>query len=70
MSENAQLSAPQVGTLKQYFRVLKMIYKRDTGTMLDEDVVCDVNAIRIARILSLPLADSILTSSTVLYSTL
>ena len=46
MIENAERTAPQAGTLKQYFRVLKMIYKRDTGAMLDEEVVADVNAVR------------------------
>ena len=53
MIENAKRTAPQVGTLKQYFRILKMIYNRDTGAMLDEDVVSDVNAVSvIARIVS------------------
>ena len=45
MVENAERSAPQAGTLKQYFRVLKMIYKRETGAMLDEELVADVNAV-------------------------
>ncbi len=45
MIENAERTPPQVGTLKQYFRILKMIYKRDSGAMLDEDVVSDVNAV-------------------------
>lgn len=45
MIENTERTAPQVGTLKQYFRILKMIYKRDTGAMLDEDVVADVNSV-------------------------
>ena len=53
MIENAQRTAPQVGTLEQYFRILKMIYKRGTGAMLDEDVVCNVNAVSITLILRL-----------------
>lgn len=46
MIENAERTAPQAGTLKQYFRVLKMIHKRDIGAMLDEELVADVNAVR------------------------
>lgn len=45
MIENAERTAPQAGTLKQYFRILKMIYKRDTGAVLDEELVADVNAV-------------------------
>ena len=44
MIENAEQTTPQVGTVKQYFRVLKMIYKRDTGAILNEELVADVNA--------------------------
>ncbi len=54
MIENAERTPPQIGTLKQYFRILKMIYKRDTGGMLDEDVVCDVNAVSTDRELHVP----------------
>nr|POE47104.1 hypothetical protein CFP56_00436 [Quercus suber] len=32
------------GTLKQYFRFLTMVYDRDAGGMLSEDVVPNVNA--------------------------
>lgn len=45
MNENAERTPPQIGTLKQYFRILKTIYKRDTGALLDEDVVCNVNGV-------------------------
>ena len=45
MIENSERTTPQVGTVKQYFRVLKVIYKRDTGVMLDEELVADVNAV-------------------------
>lgn len=45
--ENAERTTPQDGTLRQYFRIVKMIYRRDTGTMLDEDVVSDVNAVSV-----------------------
>lgn len=47
MIENAERTTPQVGTVKQYFRILKMIYKRRTGAMLEEDVVADVNAVSV-----------------------
>lgn len=45
MIENAERTGPQAG--KQYFRVLKMIYKRDTGAVLDAGVVADVNALSV-----------------------
>ena len=45
MIENAERTAQQDVTLKQYFRLLKMIYKQITGAMLDENVVSDVNAV-------------------------
>ena len=45
MIENAKRIPPQIGTLKQYFRILKIIYKRYTGGMLDEDIVYNVNAV-------------------------
>ena len=54
MIENAERTMPQIGTLKHYFRILKMIYKRDTSAMLDEDVVGDVNAVSTARDLHVP----------------
>nr|OQO28668.1 hypothetical protein B0A51_04779 [Rachicladosporium sp. CCFEE 5018] len=41
---NAERSAQQGPTLKQYFRVLKMVYKQVTGALLDDVVVSDVNA--------------------------
>ncbi|KAK3669706.1 hypothetical protein LTR78_010389 [Recurvomyces mirabilis] len=43
---NAERSAQQGPTLKQYFRVLKMVYKQVTGALLDDVVVSDVNAVR------------------------
>ena len=52
MIENAERTAPQAGTLKQYFRGLKMIYKRDTGAMLDDELVADVNAVSNSQILA------------------
>ena len=52
MIKNAQRNAPQLGTPKQYFRILKIIYKHYTGTMLDEDVVYDVNAVGVNLTLS------------------
>lgn len=54
MIENAERAPPQMCTLKQYFRILKMIFKRDTGGMLDEDVVRDVNAVSTAQGLQVP----------------
>ncbi|KAK1041382.1 hypothetical protein LTR74_018617 [Friedmanniomyces endolithicus] len=41
---NAERAAQQGPTLKQYFRVLKMVYKQVTGALLDDVVVSDVNA--------------------------
>ena len=43
--KNAERTAPQDITLNQYCRLLKMIYKRAPGIMLEEDVVTDVNAV-------------------------
>ena len=45
--ENAERTAQQGITLKQYFRLLKMIYKQITGTLLDESMVSDVNAVSV-----------------------
>ena len=47
-------TTPQLGTLKQYFGILNMIYKRDTGAMLDVEVVCDMNAVSTGQDLHVP----------------
>nr|POE56632.1 hypothetical protein CFP56_33604 [Quercus suber] len=44
--ENAERTAPQDGTLRQYVSVFEMIYVRDTGTILGEDVI---SAVKLSR---------------------
>ena len=41
--DNAKKEPQQAVTLKQYFRILKMLYRDLTGTDLDKEQVMDVN---------------------------